>query len=204
MSTESSRPLGLSNPTTSNAMLFSVVSVALFLVPGIRASPYPDGQMEARQTACPAGQYRTNPTTCSPCPAGSFCNGSGNPEACDNGRYQPSTGQSSCIGTSPGYFVNTRGSSSQTPCPPGSYQPYSTQAFCYGAPSGRFQAQSGKAFVCGSCCGWSAPLTNNNVHPVKCKGSSPNSWPSSGDGCISAQTSCTRMAHCHQAADGSC
>ncbi|KAJ7168355.1 hypothetical protein C8R43DRAFT_945535 [Mycena crocata] len=44
----------------------------------------------------------------------------------------------------------------------------------------------GQATVCGTCCGWAAPLQNGNVNPVNCTSPMPNAWPSSGDGCMFA------------------
>ncbi|KAJ7047211.1 hypothetical protein C8F04DRAFT_1387675 [Mycena alexandri] len=175
--------------------------------------------------ACPTGSYQPsrNSTACIGTPAGSYTNQRGSNQAtpCPAGSYQPNKGSTSCISTTtgyftnvtgstsavaspPGHFTNTNGAHNATPCPPGSYQPYSAQNFCYGAPSGRFQGMAGQANVCGTCCGWAAPLVNNNVNPVNCTGARPNANPSSGDGCISAATSCVHAKTCVQSANGTC
>ncbi|KAJ6597278.1 hypothetical protein DFH09DRAFT_1305017 [Mycena vulgaris] len=102
-----------------------------------------------------------------------------------------------CAPCPAGHFCD--GASGQvTPCPAGTYQPYTTKNFCYGAPKGRFQSQAGQRTVCGTCCGWSAPLVNNNISPVNCTGKAPNAWPSSGDGCISGKTNCVRAVKCEE------
>ncbi|CAK5277575.1 unnamed protein product [Mycena citricolor] len=179
-------------------------SALVMMLTGVNGLPKPFNSDLAARGSCNSGLYQYNSTTCMPCPAGNTCDGTNDPQPCDYGTFQPSTGQTSCQTTTPGNYQPNRGSSSQIPCPAGSYQPYAQQSFCYGAPKGRFQSQPGKAFVCGSCCGWAAPMPNNNVNAVQCTAPTPNSWPSSGDGCISSQTSCTRAATCSQAADGSC
>jgi len=183
------------------------VSAALMMLSSVTALPQPeDGGLMGRASSapCPAGSYRYNSTACAYCPAGNTCDGTSNPKPCPTQYYQPYMNSTSCIPTPPGYYTNTTGNVAATPCAPGTYQPYSQQNFCYGAPKGRFQQQSGKAFVCGTCCGWSAPLTNNNVNPVNCTGSAPNANPSSGDGCISSSTSCMHAATCTQLANGTC
>ncbi|KAK7022444.1 hypothetical protein R3P38DRAFT_2780467 [Favolaschia claudopus] len=121
--------------------------------------------------------------------------------SCPSGSYQYN--QTACVACPAGNTCNG-GSSTPQPCDTGLYQPNSQQAFCYGAPKGRFQQQSGKSFLCATCCGWAATQDNNNVNPVNCTGSTPYAWPNSGDGCISSPTSCTRAATCAQAADGTC
>ncbi|KAK7013147.1 hypothetical protein R3P38DRAFT_1523554 [Favolaschia claudopus] len=184
------------------------VSAALMMLGSVTALPQPEnghGGLMGRQSDCPSGSYRYNSTSCAGCPAGYTCNGgSDTPQSCDTGFYQPNMGSTSCIQTQPGFFTSQRASVTPSPCPAGSYQPYVQQAFCYGAPKGRFQQQSGRSFLCATCCGWAATLDNNNVNPVNCTGSKPNAWPNSGDGCISSQTSCVHAATCAQAADGTC
>ncbi|KAK7038003.1 hypothetical protein R3P38DRAFT_3262488 [Favolaschia claudopus] len=189
-------------------MLFAstLLSAALLMLASVTALPqHEEGGLMGRQSSCPSGSFRANTTACAPCPAGNTCSGGRNrPDPCDTGLYQPNTGSTSCLRTPPGFFTNRRGSAMPTPCPAGSYQPYSRQAFCYGAPRGRFQQQTGKSFVCATCCGWATTMNNNNVNPVKCGGAAPFAWPNSGDGCISRPTSCTPAATCAQAANGTC
>ena len=50
--------------------------------------------------------------------------------SCDNGTYQPNSGQSSCIESSPGSFATGIGAISQQSCPSGTYQPDSLQVSC--------------------------------------------------------------------------
>ncbi|KAJ7101626.1 hypothetical protein C8R43DRAFT_1244224 [Mycena crocata] len=191
-------------------MLFSssFVSAALMMFTSVTALPQPeDGALMGRASSnpCTEGSYRYNSTTCAFCPAGNSCDGkSGRAQPCDSGHYQPNMNSTACLGTLPGQFQDAKGATTFKLCPPGSYQPYPTQAFCYGAPRGRFQSLPGQATVCGTCCGWAAPLQNGNVNPVNCTSPTPNAWPSSGDGCISKATSCVRAATCAQLADGTC
>ncbi|KAJ7481239.1 hypothetical protein B0H11DRAFT_2280473 [Mycena galericulata] len=190
-------------------MLFSSAffAAASMLLSRVTALPQPeDSALSGRATSapCAGGSFRFNSTTCAPCPPGSYCTGTSQPQRCDSGTYQPNANSTSCIATTPGHYQSAKGSTSQVPCPAGTYQPYNRQAFCYGAPSGRFQNMTGQATVCGTCCGWAAPLQNNNVNPVNCTGSKPNSYPSSGDGCISKNTGCVHAQTCVQSANGSC
>ncbi|KAJ7461479.1 hypothetical protein FB451DRAFT_1268303 [Mycena latifolia] len=184
----------------------SFVSAAFMMLSSVTALPQPEnGALEGRvSVSCPAGSYLYNTTTCATCPVGSFCDGSGSIQQCDSGHYQPNTNSTVCFATVPGYYQPAKGASTTIPCPAGSYQPYAAQAFCYGAPKGRFQGLPGQATVCGTCCGWAAPLVNNNINPVNCTGSTPNAWPASGDGCISSSTSCVHAATCFQFANGTC
>ncbi|KAJ7663665.1 hypothetical protein B0H17DRAFT_1143909 [Mycena rosella] len=154
---------------------------------------------------CVAGTYQPSAgqSACLPAPLGFYTKnvaGSTTVIACSSGQYQNQTGQTSCQTTPVGFYNNgtSAGSPAPIPCPAGSYQSYTGQNFCYGAPKGRFQSMSGQAGVCGTCCGWAAPLTNNNINPVNCTGSTPNAWPGSGDGCISSSTSCIHTATCVQ------
>ncbi|KAJ6597267.1 hypothetical protein DFH09DRAFT_1072149 [Mycena vulgaris] len=154
---------------------------------------------------CATGHYQNSPgqSSCPVTPVGFYNNavGASSPIPCPAGKYQNVTAQTSCITTPAGFyniFSAANGSPSATACAPGSYQPYAGKNFCYGAPSGRFQSMSGQAAVCGTCCGWAAPLVNNNINPVKCSGSTPNAWPASGDGCISRSTDCTKTTTCAQ------
>ncbi|KAJ7709496.1 hypothetical protein B0H17DRAFT_1124105 [Mycena rosella] len=190
-------------------MLFSssFVSAAFMMLSSVTALPQPEnGALSGRATGpCAAGSYLYNATTCAFCPVGSYCDGtSGQAQQCDSGHYQPSINSTSCLATVPGYYQNAKGANNTIPCPVGSYQPYGAQAFCYGAPKGRFQNMTGQATVCGTCCGWAAPLQNNNINPVNCSGTTPNAWPSSGDGCTAANTTCVRAATCIQLANGTC
>ncbi|KAJ7709539.1 hypothetical protein B0H17DRAFT_1124135 [Mycena rosella] len=195
-------------------MLFSssFVSAAFMLFSSVTALPQPEnGELASRTTGlCAPGSYLYNATTCAFCPAGSSCDGkSGVAQPCGSGHYQPSVNSTACLSCDSGHFQpsfyqNAKGANNTIPCPAGSYQPYGAQAFCYGAPKGRFQGLPGQATVCGTCCGWAAPLVNNNISPVNCNGTTPNAWPNSGDGCISSNTTCVRAASCGQLANGTC
>ncbi|KAJ7766885.1 hypothetical protein B0H16DRAFT_1687063 [Mycena metata] len=192
----------------------------------VTAAGYYTNQKGATQAiACSTGSYQPNKnsTSCIGTPAGYYTNQAGSTKviACSPGYYQPNKNSTSCtattpgfytnlsgsvaaVGCSPGYFTNVTAAPKATPCSPGSYQSYSNQTFCYGAPKGRWQSMYGQAVVCATCCGWSAPLVNNNINPVNCTGSTPNAWPGSGDGCISTATTCVHAKTCVQAANGAC
>ncbi|KAJ7286162.1 hypothetical protein C8J57DRAFT_1286919 [Mycena rebaudengoi] len=202
---------------TSTQLPLAIFSIIMFFTPSflsaafvtfcsVAAMPQPEGQGLAARggSSCDPGSYLSN-GTCVACPPGNTCaGGTKTPQACDYGKYQPSNGSVSCIETTPGYYQPNRGASDQIPCPRGTYQPYAYQKFCYGAPKGRFQNYAGQATVCGTCCGWAAPQVNNNMVAVNCTGSTPNAYPSSGDGCISKSTDCVHAATCSQLADGTC
>ncbi len=51
-------------------------------------------------------------------------------DVCDYGSYQPLAGQSYCLFSSPGNYVNTTNSTEQLPCMPGTYQNDSGQVSC--------------------------------------------------------------------------
>ncbi|KAJ7087275.1 hypothetical protein B0H15DRAFT_305837 [Mycena belliarum] len=189
-------------------MLFSssFVSAAFMMLSSVTALPHPEGGgLTARAGLCAPGSYIFNGTTCAFCPAGNSCDGaSGRAHPCRSGHYQPSGNSTSCIATVPGYFQNAKGANSTIPCPAGSYQPYPAQALCYGAPMGRFQSMPGQATLCGTCCGWAAPLESSNISPVNCTGATPNAWPSSGSGCIRDTIPCVRATTCAQFMNGTC
>ncbi|KAJ7217205.1 hypothetical protein GGX14DRAFT_561729 [Mycena pura] len=190
-------------------MLFSSSVVSAFMMlSGVSALPQPDegGLMgRASPSPCPAGSYRYNTTACAYCPAGSYCDGtSGQAKLCSPGFYQPNINSTACLGTPKGYYTNSQGNAAATPCPAGTYQPNTIQVGCNGAPSGRFQSLPGQACVCLTCSGWGAPLKNNNINPVNCSGSTPNSYPGSGDGCLSKTTNGYHAATCQQDANGAC
>ncbi|MGB0628952.1 MAG: hypothetical protein ACPGN8_06730, partial [Candidatus Thalassarchaeaceae archaeon] len=60
---------------------------------------------------------------------------------CSIGTYQPSAGQSSCLGASPGHYVPATGQVSMTPCVAGTYNPNSSSissSDCILAPPGKY------------------------------------------------------------------
>ena len=57
---------------------------------------------------------------------------------CSVGEYQPSSGQTSCLTTSAGYYTNSTGSINQQPCLPGNFQPLPGQAECFQAEPGYY------------------------------------------------------------------
>ena len=57
---------------------------------------------------------------------------------CSPGTYQPSSGQASCLDSSPGHYASGHGSANQTQCSPGTYQPSSGQASCLDASPGYY------------------------------------------------------------------
>ncbi|KAJ6597253.1 hypothetical protein DFH09DRAFT_1072138 [Mycena vulgaris] len=176
------------------------VSAALMMLSSVTALPQPeDGGLAQRVVSAPCnpGAYLYNSNTCALCPQGSYCDGT-SAKQCDTGHYQPDQGKASCLATAPGYFTKLKGSTVQSACEPGTYQPFAAQKFCYGAPKGRFQSYYGQPQVCGTCCGWSAPLVNNNIAPQNCTGTATNAYPSSGDGCISSKTGCVHATYCAQ------
>ncbi|KAJ7047201.1 hypothetical protein C8F04DRAFT_1172935 [Mycena alexandri] len=184
----------------------------------VTAAGYYTNQKGATQAiACSTGSYQSNKnsTSCVDTPAGYYTNqvAATKAIACSPGSYQPNKKSNSCIATTSGYYTSLPGSIAAVPAIPGFFTnstgairatPCSNETFCYGAPSGRFQGFSGQAAVCGTCCGWAAPLVNNNVNPVNCTGSKPNAWPASGDGCIASATNCVHAKTCVQFANGTC
>ncbi|KAJ7286196.1 hypothetical protein C8J57DRAFT_1496868 [Mycena rebaudengoi] len=192
-------------------MFFSAafLTTALVAFCGVAAVPQPETHALVERGSSPPcilGTYLSSTgSTCLECPRGSFCTGgTAKPQLCAAGTYAPYVCTSKCLDAAPGHFQPNKGATEQFPCAAGSYQPYGGKDFCYGAPSGRFQSLTGQSKVCGTCCGWAAPLKNNNKVPVKCTGSTPNAWPASGDGCINKPTDCVRAATCSQQSDGSC
>ncbi|KAJ7256521.1 hypothetical protein B0H12DRAFT_1112442 [Mycena haematopus] len=164
-----------------------------------------DGLMGRASNSCRLGSYY-NGTACARCPAGHTCDGNSNPQPCGTGFYQPRMNSTACLVTSPGHFTNTTGSAVQLPCPPGTFQPHCRESFCYGASSGLFQQKYGQAVACETCPGWATNMTNNNVNPVNCTGSTPDSYEGSGSGCFKVQRG-VNMSHsrtCAQAANGKC
>lgn len=65
---------------------------------------------------CNSGSFFSGTLPCSLCSAGSFCKGEDLQEPCPAGSYQPSTGASSCIPCSPGYYGTVVGSKVSTDC----------------------------------------------------------------------------------------
>jgi alpha-tubulin suppressor-like RCC1 family protein len=57
---------------------------------------------------------------------------------CPAGTYQPSTGQTSCIDASAGYYVDSTAATSQTACAAGTYQPSTGQTSCIDTSSGYY------------------------------------------------------------------
>ena len=72
--------------------------------------------------ACSAGNYSSAGTSCSPCPTGSACAGTGTttPTQCTGGTYTSTTGQQSCSQCSGGTYSGA-GASACTPCDIGYY-----------------------------------------------------------------------------------
>ena len=72
--------------------------------------------------ACAAGNYSSAGTSCSPCPTGSACAGTGmtTPTQCTGGTYTSTTGQPSCSECSSGTYSGA-GASACTPCDIGYY-----------------------------------------------------------------------------------
>ncbi|KAJ6624503.1 hypothetical protein B0H10DRAFT_2212613 [Mycena sp. CBHHK59/15] len=175
---------------------------AVLMLSSVNALPQAEEHKVFARVSCPSGSF-INGTSCAVCPVGNFCDGS-TKQKCDSGHYQTMTNSSSCLATVPGFYQPNKGANDAIPCPAGSYQPYAAQAFCYGAPKGRFQNLTGQAQVCGTCCGWAAPLNNFNTEAVNCS-STQNAYPSSGDGCRDAsQVNCIRTLTCVQFSNGTC
>ncbi|PIU75307.1 MAG: hypothetical protein COS76_01500, partial [Candidatus Portnoybacteria bacterium CG06_land_8_20_14_3_00_39_12] len=85
-------------------------------------------------TAVSTGYYSTGGTETtrtgqSICEAGNYCS-AGVKTACSAGTYQSSTGQTSCISASAGYYVSTTGATSQTCCAANTYTASTGQTSC--------------------------------------------------------------------------
>ena len=98
--------------------------------------PYPEG--------CPVGYFATD-GTCLEAEPGHYADGVHPYEQfpCEQGTFQPSTGQTYCIDASPGHFVAGAGSPIQNPCEAGSYQPDSGQTSCILADPGNYVSEEG-------------------------------------------------------------
>ena len=79
--------------------------------------------------------------------------------ACATGTYQPSTGQSSCIDASAGYYVPSTGSATQTACAAGTYQPSTGQESCIDASAGYYVASTGSTSQATCAAGTYQPST---------------------------------------------
>ena len=55
---------------------------------------------------------------------------------CPPGTYQPNSGYTYCIQTTPGYFTGDSGNTVETPCEGGTYQPNPGQSSCFFASPG--------------------------------------------------------------------
>ncbi|KAJ6491505.1 hypothetical protein DFH09DRAFT_1453455 [Mycena vulgaris] len=177
------------------------VSAALMMLASVTALPQPEDGGLVERVHLPASQVNTSLTAptppVAPMPGGKLLRRQ-HSEAMQY-RLLPVLRSSNLLQPdATRLFTSAKGSSIPIPCPAGTYQPYPAQAFCYGAPKGRFQGLPGQATVCGTCCGWAAPLVNNNIAPVNCTGTTPYASPSSGDGCVSVKPSCVRAASCRQ------
>lgn len=78
-----------------------------------------------RSNKCPAGEFGTSTTDCTPCPVGSYSDSMPFPPRTLNQflthLFLTEQGSASCTPASPGFYVSVSGSSSQTPCTPGFY-----------------------------------------------------------------------------------
>ena len=106
---------------------------------------------------CSSGYYQVE-NVCIEVPEGSY-SVNGIQYLCDIGTYQPSIGQTSCIDSEPGYYVNTTNATEQIECLAGTYQPHSAQSECIvntpghysydgaieqiGCPAGSYQPSAG-------------------------------------------------------------
>ncbi|KAJ6624500.1 hypothetical protein B0H10DRAFT_2006206 [Mycena sp. CBHHK59/15] len=174
-------------------MLFSSSFVStVLMLSSVNALPQSEEHRvlaRVSNVTCASGSY-INGTSCAVCPAGNSA----------TGRTYRMTNSSSCLATVPGFYQPNKGANDTTPCP----QDHTSLAFCYGAPKGRFQNLTGQAQVCGTCCGWEAPLLNFNTQAVNCSATT-NAYASSGDGCQPANlVNCNRTATCVQFTNGTC
>ncbi|KAJ6502155.1 hypothetical protein C8R45DRAFT_610775 [Mycena sanguinolenta] len=187
-------------------MLFASIVASALMLSGVAALPQAEGGlMIVGRASCAPGSYLKG-KACALCPAGSTCDGNSDPQPCGAGFYQPKKNSTTCLVTDRGHFTTNPGSKEQIPCPPGTFQPHCRESFCYGASSGLFQQKPGQAVACHTCPGWATNMTNNNVNPVNCTGSTPDSYEGSGSGCFKAQPG-ANMLHsptCAQAANGKC
>ncbi|KAG9397435.1 CEGP1 protein [Carpediemonas membranifera] len=90
----------------------------------------------AVELLCDPGYYR-NDGLCIPAPAGYYADGSDS-YPCNDGHYQPSSGQSSCLVAAAGYYVPADGQphTSATPCAAGYFAKYSGLSSCTATPAG--------------------------------------------------------------------
>ena len=96
--------------------------------------------------ACAIGQYvPAKATACSDCTAGYYCPSTAKTysystsiqgrTACSPGTYQPSTGKTSCVDASAGYYVGGSAATSQTACTGATYAANTGQASCTACPT---------------------------------------------------------------------
>tara|TARA_B100002051_G_scaffold269600_1_gene301169 strand:+ start:1877 stop:6067 length:4191 start_codon:yes stop_codon:yes gene_type:complete len=108
-------------------------------VPNQTPSPpghYIDYEGSSSPSPCPAGTFSpvigaTSIATCQQSPIGTYSPiGSPSPISCQPGSFQPISGQSLCIESSPGNYTNGIGETRQLPCVPGFFQPNTSASSC--------------------------------------------------------------------------
>jgi len=111
-----------------------------------------------RSISCSAGSYGRY--VCVDSSAGhSAPTGSMYDVECSAGTYQPSTGQTSCIDASVGYYVASTASTSQTACAAGTYQASTGQSSCTDASAGYYVPSTGSATQTACAAGTYQPST---------------------------------------------
>ncbi len=111
---------------------------------------------------CDSGYYLpAQATACETCDAGYYCPSASKTYSwsksiqgrteCSAGTYQPSTGKTSCIDASAGYYVPKTAQTGQTACTGATYQDATKQTSCKSCPSG-YTANTDKAKTAISLC----------------------------------------------------
>lgn len=110
-------------------------------------------------TSCMPGYYMLN-GKCQVCPAGHMCEGTKEgkpvePKVCNNGTYQPKTGQSVCLDCPRGSKCpkgpNDEPVINPTSCEPGQYQDSTRQSSCKPCVKGTASDETGRKTSCGDC-----------------------------------------------------
>jgi len=92
---------------------------------------------------CEAGSFSTSigavEDTCIPVSPGNWSLAASLSQIrCPSGQYQPLSGQSTCIYSSPGHYVPVKGSVSQIPCEPGTFQDENKSDICKTSSPGHY------------------------------------------------------------------
>uniref|UniRef100_A0A0G4GGJ9 Tyrosine-protein kinase ephrin type A/B receptor-like domain-containing protein n=1 Tax=Chromera velia CCMP2878 TaxID=1169474 RepID=A0A0G4GGJ9_9ALVE len=126
------------------------------------------GPFDANCIDCLPGTFSFTPgaSFCPPCPEGTAGIGTEECTACQEGEFQPLTGQTTCNICPKNTFAATRGSTSCQPCDPGFQTPGDGADECIPCSIGTFKTTNAPDAECESCpCGTFATLNATECTP---------------------------------------